>query len=78
MAGAGNVHIIVTSMIVFFFLNFFENLIHFSVGRNVENKDKSSLALKMPNKYDFIKILIIMIVFSILQGVLTYILDKIL
>ena len=69
-------HIIITSMIVFFFLNFVENIIHFSIGRNVENKYDGNIKVKFPEKYDLIKIIVIMVFFAILQGVLTYTLDK--
>ena len=76
MTLCGPYHIIVSSMVVFFFLNFVENMIHFSIGRNVENKNDGNIKLKIPGKYDLIKIIIIMIFFSILQGLLTYVLDK--
>lgn len=69
-------HIIITSMIVFFLLNFVENIIHFSIGRNVENKNDANIKVKIPEKYDLIKIIVIMVFFAMLQGVLTYILDK--
>jgi hypothetical protein len=71
----GQYHIIIASMIAFFLLNFMENLIHFSIGRNVENKNDANINLKMPEKYDIIKILVIMIVFTILQGLFTYLFD---
>lgn len=76
MLCTGEYHVIIASMIVFFILNFVENIIHFSIGRNVENKDDSNLKFTFPEKYDLMKIIIIMIFFAILQGVLTYILDK--
>ena len=61
----------------YFFIDI-ENIIHFSIGRNIEDKDTSSISIKIPNIYDIVKILGIMILFSILQGVFTYLFDEIL
>jgi hypothetical protein len=71
----GQYHIIIASMIAFFLLNFMENIIHFSIGRNIENKNEANIHIKMPHKYDLVKILIIMLIFTVLQGLLTYMLD---
>lgn len=65
-------HIIVVSFVVFMILNFIENTIHFSIGRNVENKDNVTFELKIPEFYDIIKIVIVMSIFGIFQGVFTY------
>ncbi len=64
--------IVIASTIAFIFLNLFENIIHFSIGRNVENKNEPNLQLTIPGGYDFIKIIVIMTIFSILQGLFTY------
>jgi len=59
-------------MIVFLFLNMIENIIHFSIGRNIDAKDTPSIKIEIPDTYDIIKIIFIMGVFSVLQALLTY------
>lgn len=65
-------HIIFVSFAVFMILNFLENTIHFSIGRNIENKDTATVELKIPGIYDTIKIIIVMTIFGLLQGLFTY------
>jgi hypothetical protein len=65
-------NIILISMIVFLFINTIENIIHFSIGRNIDNKNTSNIKLEIPEVYDIIKIIFIMCIFSILQALFTY------
>lgn len=65
-------NVIAISMIVFLILNFIENIIHFSIGRNTDSKNTANIQLELPETYDIIKIIFTMIVFSILQASLTY------
>jgi hypothetical protein len=65
-------HIFIVSFGIFLFLNIAENLIHYSIGNNSDN---NLIQLSMPNKSDFIKIIIIMFIFALLQGGFTYILE---
>jgi hypothetical protein len=60
-------HIIAISFFVYLFVNFFENLIHYNIGR-FSNKETK---LKLPSKKDFIKIVVVMCIFALLQGLLT-------
>jgi hypothetical protein len=60
-------HIIAVSFFVYLFVNFFENLIHYNIGR-FSNKETK---IKLPSKKDFIKIVVVMCVFALLQGLLT-------
>ena len=60
-------HIIAISFFVYIFVNFFENMIHYNIGR-FSNKETK---FEIPNKKDFIKIVIVMCIFALLQGVLT-------
>ncbi len=60
--------IFIISFFVFIFLNIIENLLHFTNGRQENQK---IFQLVMPKKRDWIKIIIIMIVFAILQGGIT-------
>ena len=60
-------HIIAISFFVYLFVNFFENLIHYNIGKH-SNQDTK---LELPSKKDFLKIVVVMCVFALLQGVLT-------
>lgn len=66
LSGA-SVHIIVISFVVYLFVNLFENLIHYNIGRFSNQETK----FEMPSQEDFIKIAIVMCVFALIQGVLT-------
>ena len=59
-------HIIAISFFVYLFVNIFENLIHYNIGR-FSNKETK---FELPSKQDLIKILIVMCVFALIQGLL--------
>ena len=61
-------HLIAISFFVYLFVNLFENLIHYNIGR-FSNKETK---LELPSKKDFIKIILVMCIFALLQGVLTF------
>ena len=65
-------HIIAISFLVYLFVNFFENIIHYNIGR-FSNKETK---LELPTQSDSLKILIVMIAFALLQGVLTNYFNK--
>ena len=65
-------HIIAISFLVYIFVNLFENMIHYNIGR-FSNKETQ---LELPSKNDFIKIVIVMCVFALLQGILTSYFNK--
>ena len=65
-------HIIAISFFVYIFVNFFENLIHYNIGK-FSNKETK---LELPNKKDFVKIVIVMVIFALLQGLLTSYFNK--
>lgn len=72
LVSTSNYRLFFISIIVFLFINTIENIIHFTIGRNVENKNKLiSLNFIPPTKYDIIKIVIVMIIFAFLQGFFT-------
>ena len=64
---SGSLHIIVISFFVYIFVNLFENMIHYNIGK-FSNKETR---LELPTKRDFVKIVIVMFVFALLQGLLT-------
>jgi hypothetical protein len=63
-----NLHLIVVSFCVYIVVNLFENLIHYNIGR-FSNKETK---IELPTKNDFLKIIIVMSAFALLQGLLTY------
>jgi hypothetical protein len=63
--------IFISSFIVFILLNIIENYIHYNIGRNY---NQTELKLSSPYLIDWIKIIITMIIFAILQGIFTIIL----
>ena len=65
-------HIIAISFFVYLFVNLFENLIHYNIGR-FSNKETK---LELPSQKDFIKILVVMCIFALLQGLLTSYFNK--
>ena len=67
-----NDHIITISFFVYIFVNIFENMIHYNIGRFSIKETK----LELPNKKDFIKILVVMCIFALLQGLLTSYFNK--
>lgn len=65
-------HLIIISMGVFLILNMFENIIHFSIGRDINEKNNANIKIELPEYYDIIKIIFIMILFAFLQAIFTY------
>jgi hypothetical protein len=65
-------HIIAISFFVYIFVNLFENMIHYNIGR-FSNKETKFV---LPSKKDFIKIVVVMCVFALLQGLLTSYFNK--
>ena len=63
-----NLHLIVVSFCVYIVVNLFENLIHYNIGR-FSNKETK---IELPTKNDFVKIVVVMCAFALLQGLLTY------
>jgi len=63
-----SIHLIIVSFLVYLFVNLFENLIHYNIGRFSDRETK----IEMPTKKDWIKIAVVMCVFALLQGLLTY------
>lgn len=60
--------LIIISMIVFGILNLIENIIHYSIGRSYSD---NKFFLSWPTYEDFIKIIFVMIIFGLAQGLIT-------
>ena len=66
------IHIIIVSSLVYIFVNLFENIIHYNIGKFSNQKPH----FEFPSQSDWPKITIVMCFFALLQGVLTYFIDK--
>ena len=65
---SGATHIIFISFVVYLFVNLVENMIHYNIGKFSNQETK----LELPSQKDFIKIAIVMCIFALLQGLLTF------
>ena len=63
-----SIHLIMISFTVYLFVNLFENIIHYNIGK-FSNRETH---LDIPTKKDWFKIIVVMCVFALLQGLLTY------
>ena len=67
-----NTHLIAVSFLVYIFVNLFENLVHYNIGKFSNQQTQ----LDLPTQKDWIKIILVMIVFALLQGLLTVYFNK--
>ena len=65
-------HIFFISFVVFIFLNIVENYVHYNIGRHPE---ANGIKLSLPTSNEWVKIILVMFIFAILQGGFTYWLD---
>lgn len=63
-----SLRLILISFFVYIFVNLAENLIHYNIGK-FSNKETR---LVLPSKQDWMKIIVVMVIFALLQGLLTY------
>lgn len=73
MLYGSSLHLIVISFLAYLIVNLFENLIHYNIGRFSDQETK----LELPTINDWLKIVVVMCIFALLQGLLTYALNKI-
>ncbi len=64
---SSNFRLLMVSFCVYLFVNLFENLVHYNIGRH-SNKE---IHFEVPTKKDWIKIIFVMFFFAFLQGILT-------
>jgi hypothetical protein len=60
--------LVIISMMVFGVLNLIENMIHYNIGRSYGG---IGIAFNFPSWEDLVKIVIVMIVFGLAQGLIT-------
>lgn len=64
-----SMHLITVSFIVYLFVNLFENVIHYNIGKFSDRETH----IDIPTKKDWFKIILVMCSFALLQGLLTYV-----
>lgn len=67
-------HIFIISFLVYALINVVENYIHYNIGRNQENEYQ--IEFSIPSPLDWTKIVVVMVVFALLQGILTTIIEE--
>ena len=70
----GTLHIFAFSFIVFIVLNLVENIIHYNIGKFHDGKNGGGVAgfhFTIPSEIDWVRIVIIMFIFAVLQGLFT-------
>jgi hypothetical protein len=67
-------HIFIVSFLVYVVINMFENYIHYNVGKN--HKTGYQIEFTSPSSLDWTKIAIVMLVFALLQGILTITIER--
>jgi hypothetical protein len=68
-ASKSSMHLITVSFIVYLFVNLFENVIHYNIGKFSDHETK----IDIPTRKDWFKIIIVMCTFALIQGLLTYV-----
>ena len=61
-------HLIIISFIVYLFVNLFENIIHYNIGKFSDRETQ----IDIPTNKDWFKIIVVMCTFALIQGLLTY------
>jgi hypothetical protein len=72
--GKASIHLIIVSFVVYIFVNLLENMIHYNIGKF---SNEYTYHFDIPTKKDWVRIIIIMVIFALLQGFLTYYFNRI-
>ena len=64
-----SIHLIIVSFTIYLFVNLFENVIHYNIGKFSDNETQ----IDIPTRKDWFKIIIVMFIFALIQGILTYV-----
>lgn len=68
------IHVFTFSFIIFIVLNVIENVIHYNIGKfhnGVGNDYFAGYHFTNPSRGDWVRIILIMLIFALLQGVFT-------
>jgi hypothetical protein len=66
-------HIFIISFLVYAVINMVENYIHYNIGRNQESA--YHIDFSWPSTLEWTKIAAVMVVFALLQGILTIVIE---
>lgn len=64
-----SIHLIIVSFTIYLFVNLFENVIHYNIGKFSDQETK----IDIPTRKDWFKIIVVMCTFALIQGILTYV-----
>lgn len=64
-----SIHLIIVSFTVYLFVNLFENIIHYNIGKFSDRETQ----IDIPTRKDWVKIIVVMCTFALIQGLLTYV-----
>ena len=70
----GTLDIFVFSFLIFIVLNIIENVIHYNIGKYHDSTNGGGVAglhFTNPSNTDWVRIIVIMFIFAVLQGVFT-------
>jgi hypothetical protein len=67
-------HLFIISFFIYAILNMVENYIHYNIGKHQESN--YNIKFSNPSALDWMKIIIVMFVFALLQGILTILVDE--
>lgn len=67
-------HLFIISFLIYIVLNMVENYIHYNIGKHHESD--YNIKFSNPSSLDWTKIIVVMIVFALLQGILTILVDE--
>jgi hypothetical protein len=73
---SNHIRIFIISMAVYIVINLVENMIHYNIGRNFQIEDVHDTKFITPSSVDITRIVSVMAVFAVLQGLFTAILTR--
>jgi len=66
-------HLFIISFLIYIIINMVENYIHYNIGKH--NESNYNIKFSNPSVLDWTKIVVVMIVFALLQGILTILIE---
>jgi len=66
-------HLFIISFLIYVVLNMVENYIHYNIGKH--NESNYNIKFSSPSALDWTKIVVVMFVFALLQGILTILVE---
>ena len=66
-------HLFIISFLIYVIINMIENYIHYNIGKH--NESNYNIKFSNPSALDWTKIVFVMFVFALLQGILTILVE---